>query len=210
MKILLFSNERYGLPFIETAARFAHVHRVRVRVVLSAARWRVPTARRLVSAVRKRHRLGLPVTIAADVNNERFRGSIGPFDCGVIAGFNQIMSQATLGRFRSLVNFHPSLLPYYRGPAPSHWCLVNGETTSGFTLHEVTSAIDAGPILHQQAVPVEPGDDEDDLNRRIARAGAEVMWRWLEHLHTGTVWPKEHLDAHLIYQSHVEYASFPA
>lgn len=177
MTVYLFCNQRYGMPFVETAARFAAENNAAIHIVLSAARRNRSarrTPRRLASRTRrwlmvhrKARRWGLPFSIVSNVNCGRFRAAIGSDDCGVIAGFNQIFEPATIVCFRSLVNFHPSLLPLYRGPVPSHWCLANGETTTGFTLHEVTKKIDTGRRLHEQEVPIQPGDDTHRLDQRI-------------------------------------------
>lgn len=220
MTIFLFANQRYGMPFLETAARFATENNVSIRVVLSCARRPGTTrrkpqrlasrTRRWLLARRKARRLQLPVTIVPDVNTARFRAAIGSDDCGVITGFNQIFTAETIACFRSLVNFHPSLLPLYRGPVPSHWCLANDETSSGFTLHEVTETIDAGRHLHQQSVPIQPGDDAHQLDRRIGDAATPVLWRWLKHCQNDSPWTPLCLDAESVYQVHVNYATFPA
>ena len=220
MTVYLFCNQRYGMPFVETAARFAAENNAAIRVVMSAGRCnRIVrrTRRRLTSplrrwlmARRKARRWGIPVSFVTDVNNARFRASIGSGDCGVIAGFNQIFEPATIECFRSLVNFHPSLLPLYRGPVPSHWCLANGETTTGFTLHEVTEKIDAGRFLHQQEVPIQPDDDTHRLDRRIGDAATPVLWRWLKHCHNDAPWNPLCLDAESVYRVPVDYATFPA
>ncbi len=220
MTVYLFCNQRYGMPFVETAARFAAENNAAIRVVMSAGRRNRTvrrTRRRLTSplrrwlmARRKARRWGIPVSFVPDVNSARFRASIGSGDCGVIAGFNQIFEPATIECFRSLVNFHPSLLPLYRGPVPSHWCLANGETTTGFTLHEVTEKIDAGRFLHQQEVPIQPDDDTHRLDRRIGDAATPVLWRWLKHCHNDAPWNPLCLDAESVYRVPVDYATFPA
>jgi len=220
MTVFLFCNQRYGKPFVETAARFAAENGASIRVVLSAGRRpgaprNMPRrlasrTRRWLLARRKARRWKIPVSIIPDVNCSGFRGSIGTEDCGVIAGFNQIFDAQTIECFRNLVNFHPSLLPLYRGPVPSHWCLANGETNSGFTLHEVTEKIQAGRPLHQQSVPIQPGDDPHQLDRRIGEAATTVLWRWLKHCVNETPWTPLCLDAESVYRVHLGYASFPA
>lgn len=205
--IHLFCNERYGRALLDTAVRFARARGARLRVVLSATA--AGRLRRAISAQRRRRRLGVPVAFAADVNDQRFGGSIEPGDHGVVAGFNQIFRRPAIARFATLVNVHPSILPMYRGPVPSHWCLANGETATGFTLHEITARIDDGPILHQQVVPILPGDDETILDRRIADAAGPVLWRYLDHLATGDSWRPMRVDAAAVYRAHVDYATFP-
>jgi len=126
----------------------------------------------------------------------------------VVAGFNQIFREETIRRFTALLNFHPSLLPYYRGPVPSWWCIHNGETTTGVTLHVVTSEIDAGPILWQSAVPIRTRDDAA-LDQEIARAGATVLPDVLHCLQTNEPLPTARLDASRLYTTRAGYLSFP-
>ena len=217
--IYLFCNEAFGGPFIEAAARASRELRLPLALVFSTRgletpepdglvgqlRWRLSRARR-VAALRRRH--GLPALLAADVNGVEFHDRLATGSHGIITGFNQIFRQETIERFRTLVNFHPSLLPYYRGPVPSSWCLRHGERSSGYTLHRVTERIDDGEILYQEAVPTEGAPTAEALDRRIAEAGAPTLQRWLEHLRSGSPFPRLQLDAAAIYREHPGYLSF--
>jgi len=53
-----------------------------------------------------------------------------------------------------ILNFHPSLLPFYRGPVPTAWAILKNETYSGLTIHEVTRKIDGGDIVFQKAIKI--------------------------------------------------------
>lgn len=82
-----------------------------------------------------------------------------------------ILSVAKGGAF----NLHPSFLPKYRGRAPANWVLVNGETETGLTLHTMVTRADAGAIVAQRAVPIDPEDDINDLNAKFARVAPELL-----------------------------------
>jgi UDP-4-amino-4-deoxy-L-arabinose formyltransferase/UDP-glucuronic acid dehydrogenase (UDP-4-keto-hexauronic acid decarboxylating) len=144
------------------------------------------------------------------VNAPAFLSRIPAGADGLVAGFNQIFKPAAIERFASLVNVHPSLLPFYRGPTPSHWVLERGERATGFSLHRVVARIDAGEVLAQGVVEVEGARDAADLDARIARAAAPVARRWLEHLESGAAWSSERVDASSIYLHPVDYLSFPS
>jgi methionyl-tRNA formyltransferase len=217
--IYLFCNEGYGGPFIETAARASRELARPLTLVFSTRGIEAPrppegarvvrewlARRRRTAALRRRHRL--PALLSADVNSRPFLESLAAEAHGVIAGFNQIFRGATIERFRTLVNFHPSLLPYYRGPVPSTWCLRNGETSSGYTVHRVTERIDEGEILYQEAVPTAGVATAEELDRRIAEAAAPTLRRWLEFLHSGAAFRRVRLDAATIYREHPDYLSF--
>ena len=75
---------------------------------------------------------------------------------------------------RGALNLHGSLLPRYRGRAPVNWAVLHGERETGATLHDMTAKPDAGGIVDQQAVPIEP--DVDALAREHAQAArADVV-----------------------------------
>jgi phosphoribosylglycinamide formyltransferase-1 len=75
----------------------------------------------------------------------------------VLAGYMQLLSPAFLDRFPDrIVNVHPSLLPDFPGLAAIEQAVAAGVQTTGVTVHLVDEGIDTGPVLRQEAVPVEP------------------------------------------------------
>ena len=81
---------------------------------------------------------------------------------------------------RGALNLHGSLLPRFRGRAPLHWVLVEGETRTGVTLHHMVKAPDAGDIVAQRGWDIGPRDTAKDL---FDRAVAETRLLLAE------VWP---------------------
>ena len=79
----------------------------------------------------------------------------------------EILSTAALGG----INLHASLLPKYRGAAPIHWALLNGERETGVTVIHMTPRLDGGPILVQRATPIGPGESQPELEQRLAELG---------------------------------------
>ena len=87
-------------------------------------------------------------------------------DLVVLAGFMRILSAAFVERFRT-VNTHPSLLPAFPGAHAVRDALEWGVKITGCTVHLIDEQVDHGPILAQQAIAVEEGDDEATLHARI-------------------------------------------
>jgi phosphoribosylglycinamide formyltransferase 1 len=85
---------------------------------------------------------------------------------GCLRLLTPLLVQAWQGR---MLNIHPSLLPSFPGLHTHARVLEAGVKLHGCTVHLVTQEVDAGPILAQAAVPVLPGDSEDDLARRVLR-----------------------------------------
>lgn len=88
-----------------------------------------------------------------------------------LAGFMRILSpwfvEQWVGR---IVNIHPSLLPKYRGLDTHARALDAGDKVSGCSVHIVTEELDAGEVLGQAEVPIEPDDVPATLERRVLAA----------------------------------------
>ena len=73
---------------------------------------------------------------------------------------------------RRCYNFHPGVLPYYRGAGAFTWAILNKEKTTGITLHEIDKDIDTGPIISVQEYAISPNSTAYDLFER----GMEVIF----------------------------------
>lgn len=96
--------------------------------------------------------------------------AIGPHKPDIIclAGFMRKLTTEFVDPWRGkMLNIHPSLLPKYRGLHTHARALEAGDKVHGCTVHEVTAALDDGPILGQATVPVLPGDTEESLAARV-------------------------------------------
>jgi phosphoribosylglycinamide formyltransferase 1 len=87
-------------------------------------------------------------------------------DLVVLAGFMRILSGAFVRRW-PILNVHPSLLPSFPGAKAVEDALAHGVKVTGVTVHFVVEEVDAGPIVAQQAVVIEPDDTPDTLHERI-------------------------------------------
>jgi len=92
-------------------------------------------------------------------------------DVVCLAGFMRVLSPALVAEWAGrMINIHPSLLPKYPGLHTHARALAAGDDEAGCTVHEVTAALDAGPLLGQARVPVLPGDTEASLAARVLAA----------------------------------------
>ncbi|MFA5539552.1 MAG: phosphoribosylglycinamide formyltransferase [Gemmobacter sp.] len=88
-----------------------------------------------------------------------------------LAGFMRVLTPGFVARFKGrMLNIHPSLLPKYPGLHTHARALEAGDAEAGCTVHEVTEALDAGPILGRARVPVLPGDTPEALAARVLAA----------------------------------------
>ncbi len=89
-------------------------------------------------------------------------------DLVVLAGFMRVLGSDIVAHYTGrMINVHPSLLPLYPGLRTHKRALADGVRVHGCTVHFVTPAVDAGPIIAQGAVPVLDGDDESALAARV-------------------------------------------
>lgn len=100
----------------------------------------------------------------------------------VLAGFMRILTDPLVEHFHGrMLNIHPSLLPAFRGLHTHRRALEAGHRQHGCTVHFVTPALDAGPLVAQGVVPVEPGDTEERLAARVQQQEHRVyplVVRW--------------------------------
>ncbi len=87
-------------------------------------------------------------------------------DLVVLAGFMRILSRRWTSHW-PMLNTHPALLPAFPGAHAVRDALAYGVKVTGATVHFVIEEVDAGPIVLQEAVGVEPGDTVDTLHARI-------------------------------------------
>lgn len=89
-------------------------------------------------------------------------------DLVVLAGFMKLLGPAFLDRFGGrVINSHPALLPAFPGAHAVRDALAYGAKITGCSMILVDAGVDTGPVLAQQAVPIEQGDDERSLHERI-------------------------------------------
>ena len=106
----------------------------------------------------------------------------------VVAAYGKILPKALIDLPpMGCINVHSSLLPKYRGAAPIHWAILNGERETGVTIMDIAEALDAGDILAQSVTPIAPDETVETLHDRLALMGAELLSRTVEDIAAGRV-----------------------
>jgi len=126
-------------------------------------------------------RNGVPVQRIGDANAPELLQELQRLepDLLLVSGWPRILRPPLrqLARLGSL-NFHPSLLPDYRGRHPLYWAIARGEKRVGISVHHLTDEVDAGPILFQAAVDV----PQDATSSSLAHAVDSVGAGWIPEL----------------------------
>lgn len=121
---------------------------------------------------------GIPT---ASVDHRPFKGDRAAFEAELLkpleeaqpdivclAGFMRVLTGSFVSRFQGrMLNIHPSLLPKYKGLNTHARAIEAGDAEHGCSVHEVTAALDDGPILGQARVNIEPCDTPEGLAARV-------------------------------------------
>jgi methionyl-tRNA formyltransferase len=107
-------------------------------------------------------------------------------DLFVVISFGQILKKEVLS-VPSLysINLHGSLLPKYRGAAPTNWAVINGDKSSGVTIIKMNERMDEGDIIAKKEVAIEPVDTNITLGEKLSDAGAALLVEILELIESG-------------------------
>ena len=108
----------------------------------------------------------------------------------VVAAYGQILPGSLLSiPPMGCINVHGSLLPKYRGAAPIHWALAQGESETGVTTMLMDEGMDTGPFFLKRVVPIHPEDTAGSLQERLAVAGAALVIETIEGIKQGDLHP---------------------
>jgi len=90
------------------------------------------------------------------------------FDYIILAGYMRILSKFFVQNWEGqIINIHPSLLPKYPGLDTHKRALENKDKYHGTTIHYVTEELDAGPIIRQERIEIEPNESIESLIERV-------------------------------------------
>jgi methionyl-tRNA formyltransferase len=131
----------------------------------------------------------IPVFTPESVNTPEWRERIAALQPDLILSVyyrhmigTKILGLPPLGAW----NMHGSLLPAYRGRAPINWAVLHGEPRIGMTLHRMVKSADAGAIVDQEGVTIDPRDTAEQAFRKVLPCARHVLARQIEALLAGT------------------------
>lgn len=109
------------------------------------------------------------------------------YDLIVTAAFGQLLPKALLDHPKyGAVNVHASLLPKYRGGAPIHQAIIDGESETGVTIMYMVERLDAGDMIAQQALPIEDQDNVGTMHDKLSTLGTKLLSDTLPSVLNGT------------------------
>ncbi|HKL48143.1 MAG TPA: methionyl-tRNA formyltransferase, partial [Desulfuromonadales bacterium] len=116
-------------------------------------------------------------------------------DLIVVVAFGQILPKSVLEIPEyGCINVHASLLPRYRGAAPIHRAIIDGEESTGITTMLMDEGLDTGDMLVKKSLAIGPEETAGELHYSLALLGHETMVETLARLCTGTLEPEPQDD----------------
>ena len=142
-----------------------------------------------VKQVAEKH--GLPLAQPTSLKSPDFHALLDTWnaDLGVVVAFRMLPESVWNRPPLGTVNLHGSLLPQYRGAAPIHWAVLNGETATGASTFLLKHEIDTGHVLGKVEVPIGPDDTTGKVHDRLLDVGKHLLVTTVDELAAGTAKP---------------------
>lgn len=141
---------------------------------------------------------GLPVLQPEKIKTDEFTEQLEAMapDLIVVVAFGQILSKRILDIPRlGCVNVHASLLPCYRGAAPIHWSIINGEAETGVTTMLMDVGLDTGDMLLKDRIAIGPEMTTAELHDELMAMGGRLLSQTVDGLAAGTIVPEKQDDS---------------
>lgn len=122
--------------------------------------------------------LGLPVRhpVSLKGTDEQAEFAALNADIAVVVAYGLLLPQAVLDApKRGCLNIHASLLPRWRGAAPIHRAILEGDATTGVCIMQMEAGLDTGPVLLRVETDIEPDDTTATLHDRLSEIGSEAI-----------------------------------
>jgi methionyl-tRNA formyltransferase len=200
VRIVFFGTPEFAVPSLE--GLLASPHTV-VGIVTQPDRPRGRGQRVTDSPIKAVARArGLDILQPARLREPEIMNAISAWtpDLGVVAAYGKLIPAEMLELpALGMINVHASLLPKYRGAAPVHRAVIDGETETGVTIMRMVPALDAGAMLAKVARPIGPDETSDVVERDLAQLGVPPLLSVIEQLALGVAREEEQDDSQSTY-----------
>lgn len=135
----------------------------------------------------------LNVLQPTNLKDENFLAELKALDANlqIVVAFRMLPEVVWRMPKHGTFNLHASLLPDYRGAAPIHWAIINGETQTGVTTFFIDEKIDTGAIITQKNVNIKPDETVGTLHDTLKDIGSELVIETVKQIVDGTITTQE-------------------
>lgn len=127
----------------------------------------------------------IPVLQPASLQDADFIAQLSALDVAlfVVIAYGKLLPQDVLDiPDIYTINVHPSLLPRYRGAAPINWAIINGDAVTGISIIRLNVKMDAGDVIAQTEMNIEPRDTAVTLRARMVLIGAKLLLETIDNI----------------------------
>ncbi len=119
----------------------------------------------------------IPIFQPSNLKSVEFQSSLEKLNptLHVVVAFRMLPKSVWSFPYKGTINLHSSLLPEYRGAAPIHWVIINGEKYTGVSTFIIDEKIDAGKILMQKKIEISPTETFGTLYRKLLNEGKILL-----------------------------------
>jgi len=190
MNIIFMGTSEFALPTLKSLHQSLHS----ILAVITQPDKPKGRGQKLLISPIKQYALDsdLPILQPKTVNDPEFIESLKQNrpDVIIVVAFGQILSEIFLKIPKQFcINLHSSLLPKYRGAAPIHRAILNGDTKSGITTMIMDKGMDTGDILLMQETPIHQTDTAQNLHDTLSEMGGALVLETLKRLEENTLLP---------------------
>lgn len=197
MKIVFMGSPDFAIPSLEKLDASGHEI---VSVVSNVDKRRGRGGDKSPTPVKARAiELNLPVIGVENLKSETFSEQLKTLkaDLFVVVAFRILPRPLLEIPEKGAINLHASLLPKYRGAAPIHWAIINGEEKTGCSIFFLDENVDTGSILKQKETPIGPNETTGDVYDRLKEMGSELLLNAIDEIEEGsyTLKPQDDSEA---------------
>jgi len=186
MRIVFMGSPDFAIPSLEKLYQSDHDI---VSVVSNVDKRRGRGGDTSPTAVKKKAlELGLPVIEVEELDDPDFYQKLKSLDADlfVVVAFRILPPNILELPAEGAINLHASLLPKYRGAAPIHWAIINGEEKTGCTVFFLDEQVDTGNIIQQSETSIGPNETTGDVYKRLKKLGSELLVESIDEISQGT------------------------
>lgn len=125
-------------------------------------------------------------------------------DLIITAAYGQFLPTSFLNTAKvAAINVHGSLLPKYRGGAPIQWSLLNGDKETGISIMYMVKKMDAGDVISQAKLKIEPDDDNGTLFEKLAIVGRDLLLETIPDILIGDIKPVPQDESQVVFSPNI-------
>lgn len=184
LKVIFMGTPEFSVPILQTL-----IENTDVKLVVTSPDAYVGRKKILTPCEVKKLSLENNIEVFSPISIRKEYEYLKTIDADIIitCAYGQIVPEEVLNMPRlGCINIHASLLPKYRGGAPIHYAIMNGDNETGITLMYMDKGMDSGDIITQEKIRITTDDNLESLSNKLSLLGAKMIIDELPRIINGT------------------------